>query len=585
MKRFSGLLAVFSVISCIAGVNVYAEDFTLGDVDNNADITAVDALVILQSVTGMEELSPEQFKAADVDGDNQITSNDALKILQYVTKIIDDFKQEVPQTTEPPQTTTSAEPPQTEYSEAVTTTEPPQTSTEPDSSSVNIWSVVTTETPVPVTDLSETTTVSSSETTTEPAKTTTTVQTTTELPQTTTTVQTTTEPPQTTTEAQLPRSYKISNVTPIVQSGLPTGCEATGLTIALRWYGFGVSKEDMALKYMPWQDFVYKNGKKIGPDYIYTFAGDPRRSTDSYGCYIPCMMQAVKNYFDDIGCTNYTTTNISGTSLDSLFNYVANGTPVILISTNNLITPTTGNSWYTPDGRYITWQKGHHCMVLTGYDYSKNVVYVSESAYSYERTYNMDSFRNIYNLKGKNAMIIRKTNDTPPVITPDDDVYVTPFADGDICTLKNYGSGKMLNVDYGKDQNDTNVYQWTNDNSTEQKFKMNLMSDNSYMIRTMCSSDGTNRTLDIVKSNGNIVSGGNVDIYNPTDTIAQRWLFVKTGTDTYKIVPKYNTSLALTVCGNSNGTGTGTTASSAGNAFVSTYTGSAYQQWTITKIN
>ena len=172
MKRFSGLLAVFSVISCIAGVNVYAEDFTLGDVDNNADITAVDALVILQSVTGMEELSPEQFKAADVDGDNQITSNDALKILQYVTKIIDDFKQEVPQTTEPPQTTISAEPPQTQYSEAVTTTEPPQTSTEPDSSSVNIWSVVTTETPVPVTDLSETTTVSSSETTTEPAKTT-----------------------------------------------------------------------------------------------------------------------------------------------------------------------------------------------------------------------------------------------------------------------------------------------------------------------------------------------------------------------------------------------------------------------------
>ena len=224
-------------------------------------------------------------------------------------------------------------------------------------------------------------------------------------------------------------------------------------------------------------------------------------------------------------------------------------------------------------------------MILTGYDYSKNVVYVSESAYSYERTYNMDSFRNIYNLKGKNAMIIKKTHSDNPVINPDNDTYVTPFSDGDICVLKNTGSGKLLIVDYGRDEIDVNVYQWTADNSTEQSFRMNLMSDGSYMIRTMCSSDGTNRTLDIVKSNGNIVSGANVDIYNPVDTIAQRWLFVKTGTNTYKIVPQYNKTLALTAFGNSNGSASGTTASSEGNVFVSGYTGSAYQQWTVSKIN
>ncbi len=365
-----------------------------------------------------------------------------------------------------------------------------------------------------------------------------------------------------------------------MQSGLPTGCEATGLTIALRWYGFNVTKEKMALTYMPRQDFTYVNGKKTGPDYITTFAGDPSRKSNSYGCYIPCMRKTVQNYFDDIGCTDYTTADISGTSLDNLFYYVAGGTPVILISTNNLITPTTGDSWYTSDGRYITWQKGHHCMVLIGYDYSKNEVYVSESAYSYIRTYNMDTFRNIYNLKGKNAMIIKKTNDSA-----NESSYITPFADGDVYTFKNAGSGKMLNVHMGNDSNDVNVYQWTADGSTEQKFRMNLLSDNSYMIRSMCSSDGTNRTLDIVKSDGNIVSGANVDIYNPTDTVAQRWLFVKTGTDTYRIVPQYNTNLSLTAYGNSNGTSGGTSASSDGNVFVSSDTGSAYQQWIAVKVN
>ncbi|MCD7800317.1 MAG: RICIN domain-containing protein [Ruminococcus sp.] len=395
--------------------------------------------------------------------------------------------------------------------------------------------------------------------------------------ETTTTTTTTTEPSET-----LPSKAYISGVTPIVQSGLPTGCEATGLTIALRWYGFDVTKEEIALTYMPRQDFYYADGKKIGADYMTTFAGDPSRKDNSYGCYIPCMIQTVQNYFDDIGVTDYTTIDLSGSSLDDLFEYIADGTPVILIATNDLVTPTEGDSWYTEDGRYITWQKGHHCMVLTGYDYDSNTVTVSESAYSDERTYDMDSLRSIYNQKGKYAMIISKVDDDNQTI----DNYVTPFSDGDICTIKNVGSGKYLNVDYGNDVDATNVYQWTGDGSTEQQFKMDFISDSScYRIRAMCSSDGDDKTLDIVKSSGNVLSGCNVDIYQPIDQIAQEWLFVSLGNNTYKIVPRYNTDLALTVYGNSNGSADGTTDTSAGNVFVSSDVDSSYQKWVITKID
>ena len=223
----------------------------------------------------------------------------------------------------------------------------------------------------------------------------------------------------------------------------------------------------------------------------------------------------------------------------------------------------------------------------------------SNSSYDFDNDGNNDVF-DVIRMKHDELKKPEETTSTPaettePVIpsessettsssqAPASDTYVTPFANGDICTIQNVGSGKMLNVHMGTDANDVNVYQWTADGSKEQTFKMNLLSDNCYMIRTMSSSDGTNRTLDIVKSNGNIVSGGNVDIYNPVDTIAQQWLFVRISDNKYKIVPKYNKSLALTANGNSNGTSGGTDSSSAGNVFVSSYNGSAYQQWIVTK--
>lgn len=459
--------------------------------------------------------------------------------------------------------------------------------------------VITTETTTTTTTPTPTTTTVT--TTTTPTPTTTTVTTTTTPTPTTTTVTTTTTPTPTTPTVTtttttspsytLPDKAYINNVTPIVQTGLPTGCEATGLTILLNWYGFNVSKEDMAMTYMPRQDFYYADGKKIGPDFIDTFAGDPSRKNNSYGCYIPCMMKTVQNYFDAIGRTDCSTTNLTGTNLDDLLYYVAQGTPVAVITSNNLVTPTTGDSWYTPDGRYVTWQKGHHCMIIIGYDLKNKLIYTSESAYRTIQTYDIDKFRNVYNIKGKNAMIVNVGNS--PIVTPpttqnpsQNDTYVTPFSNGDICTIKNASSGKYLNVDYGLDADGTNVYQWTGDGSTEQKFKMDLLTDLScYRIRSMCSSDGENRTLDIVKSNGNVVAGANVEIYRPIDAIAQQWLFVKISGNTYKIVPKYNTNLALTVNGTSNGSADGDTPNSAGNVYVDNYTGSTNQQWIITKIN
>lgn len=65
--------------------------YRLGDVDEDDDVTASDALLVLQAATSKVDLTDKQILAADVDGRNGVTSADALLILQYATHKITDF--------------------------------------------------------------------------------------------------------------------------------------------------------------------------------------------------------------------------------------------------------------------------------------------------------------------------------------------------------------------------------------------------------------------------------------------------------------------------------------------------------------
>lgn len=63
----------------------------MGDVDGSGDITAADALMVLQAATGKLDLTDIQQSVADVDGKDGVSASDALAILQYATKKIDAF--------------------------------------------------------------------------------------------------------------------------------------------------------------------------------------------------------------------------------------------------------------------------------------------------------------------------------------------------------------------------------------------------------------------------------------------------------------------------------------------------------------
>ncbi len=157
---------------------------------------------------------------------------------------------------------------------------------------------------------------------------------------------------------------------------------------------------------------------------------------------------------------------------------------------------------------------------------------------------------------------------------------------GAVYAIQNAASASFLTVHNGTDANDTNVYQVSTplgSLTSKNKFKLERVSSTGgYLFRAMCSSNGTKRVLDIVKSDGFVKDGGNVQIYSNNDSIAQEWLIIGTGNDAFRIVPRTNMSLALTVYPSSaNGTASGTSSSSPGNVFVSTWSDSNYQKWHI----
>ncbi len=76
-----------TTVLAIKGEPVYET----GDVSGDGEVTATDALNVLQCATGKVALTPEQEVAADVNQDGNVNTNDALLVLQFATKKITHF--------------------------------------------------------------------------------------------------------------------------------------------------------------------------------------------------------------------------------------------------------------------------------------------------------------------------------------------------------------------------------------------------------------------------------------------------------------------------------------------------------------
>ncbi len=154
---------------------------------------------------------------------------------------------------------------------------------------------------------------------------------------------------------------------------LPTGCEITALTTVLNYYGYNVSKTEMA------DNYLEKSVNGLG-DFWEVFVGNPRKN--GFGCYAKPIVKAANKYLATQN-SEYMAYNYSGAEFEDLLKTVESGTPVIIWSTmygrktRDLLEPYSTAKW-TVGGKTIQWIAPEHCMVLIGYDIDRNIAVMSD---------------------------------------------------------------------------------------------------------------------------------------------------------------------------------------------------------------
>ena len=150
---------------------------------------------------------------------------------------------------------------------------------------------------------------------------------------------------------------------------LPNGCEITSLATLLNFYGFDISKEDLARSYL-------KTAAVGEANFFKEFVGDPFK-TDSFGCYAPVIVEAANDYLEAAG-SPLRATDLTGSDFKDLLLRVREGSPVIVWGAANINTEPAFTIEWIVDGEYLIWKTNLHCMVLSGYDTRKNKVIVSD---------------------------------------------------------------------------------------------------------------------------------------------------------------------------------------------------------------
>lgn len=178
----------------------------------------------------------------------------------------------------------------------------------------------------------------------------------------------------------------------------PNGCEAISLYMVLRYYGYMLTTNDICYKYLP-------RGPLHSTNPYVAYMGNPGSLTGGYGCWASVICQTAANYFKAVNVKNRFAKNITGTSLEGLFQYIDKGMPVVVWGTLNMGSTT----WFragSKNGATFYWPSRAHCVVLTGYDKNRKVVKVNDPIRG-KVEYSFSSFERAYKTMNRNAMIIQ----------------------------------------------------------------------------------------------------------------------------------------------------------------------------------
>ncbi|WP_176431134.1 C39 family peptidase [Anaerovirgula multivorans] len=184
---------------------------------------------------------------------------------------------------------------------------------------------------------------------------------------------------------------------------LPNGCEITSLTAVLNYYGYEVSKTEMADVYLPKEPFIARDGTLYGANPYKAYAGDPRDQRGGFYVFAPPIVDAAKNYFEAAG-GNMNPIDVSQSTREEIIDYLNEGIPVVIWMTIDLKAPRIGYAWYFHDteetySAYVNL----HSVVINGY--VEDNVHIMDPLKG-QVIYNADEFFASYYSLGSHAMVI-----------------------------------------------------------------------------------------------------------------------------------------------------------------------------------
>ena len=178
---------------------------------------------------------------------------------------------------------------------------------------------------------------------------------------------------------------------------LPTGCEATALTMLLNYHGVKVSKIDVANKIPRVRLPYYINGKKYGSHPNEGFVGNPF-SKHSYGVFVKPIVATIEKYLPG------RSENLTGQTFDKILSVVKEGRPVMIWATIGMSNVSYTQSWQLKNGERFSWPNNEHALVVVGYD--DKYVYVNDPYTGGQRKFSRNVIINRYNSLGKQAVAI-----------------------------------------------------------------------------------------------------------------------------------------------------------------------------------
>jgi uncharacterized protein YvpB len=147
---------------------------------------------------------------------------------------------------------------------------------------------------------------------------------------------------------------------------LPSGDEVTSLCMVLSYLGYNVSKTELS-------DLYLSKGPSHYTDIFEANAGNPEDAYNSYGCMPPVIVAAANKYIAINGGSAYAR-DISGQDIQSIYNEVSNGHPVIVWACEEFDTTPSVFRTLIIDGKTVYLKANTNTLVLIGYDYSLGTV-------------------------------------------------------------------------------------------------------------------------------------------------------------------------------------------------------------------